>query len=103
MKTKLLVAVLLMVCFTLAGALYATAAPSSSPELRALRVKVENMEGRLILAELRVKQLRCQTDYVWNNARRLYLREMQREAFPDLQQDKLTFPEAGILLPACVS
>jgi hypothetical protein len=47
-KTKLLVGVLLVLCFTLAGALYATAAPSTNPALSkrvaALERKVEALK-----------------------------------------------------------
>jgi hypothetical protein len=101
-KTKLLVVVLLIVSFSLAGALYATAAPGSSPEIRALKAKVGKLEGRLILAEFRIQTLGCKTNYIWEKAAyKLYSREYTREVFPDFPLDRLSVLLPW--LPACVA
>ena len=62
MKTKLVVGVLLAVCFTLAGALYATAAPSSVPgQIYSLKVKVKVLRLRLDAVTEKLSEVACES------------------------------------------
>ncbi len=72
MKGKLLVVVLLIVCFTLAGALYATAAPSKPPLDSALTARISALTSRVKGLELAVNALGkttpCEITNLWNYA-----------------------------------
>jgi hypothetical protein len=91
------IAALAIVACTLMASLYATAAPTSSPQLRALRVKVSKLEGRLILAEGQLKALGCKADFIWDKLWPIYTKQV----FPDLVFERPTFAPRS--LPACIN
>lgn len=63
-KTRLLVALLLVLCFTLAGALYATAAPSTVPgQIYDLKVKVKQLRLRLDEVTAHLADVECRTQF----------------------------------------
>ena len=64
MKTKLVVGVLLVLCFTMAGALYATAAPSTIPgQIYDLKVKVKQLRLRLDEVTDHLADVECRTQF----------------------------------------
>jgi hypothetical protein len=63
-KTKLVVGVLLVLCFTMAGALYATAAPSTIPgQIYDLKVKVKQLRLRLDEVTTHLADVECRTQF----------------------------------------
>ena len=64
MKTKLVVGVLLVLCFTMAGALYATAAPSTIPgQIYDLKVKVKQLRLRMDEVTAHLADVECRTQF----------------------------------------
>jgi hypothetical protein len=89
-KTKLVVGVLLVLCFTLAGALYATAAPNGPPtrtqlnvEIAVLKVKMKRLEARLRQDEFRLAVGECSRDQLF------YLFDLVRSGKPLPDRDHI--------------
>jgi hypothetical protein len=73
-KNKALIVILLVVCFTLAGALYATAAPSGPPrvEIAVLRAKLKMLERRVDALSSRLFGAECVGNLNWVYLGNLY-------------------------------